>query len=178
VEPVLDHNTLDLLTLLTLSAHLVRAVRSPGARLLHPSSLAAAGRLLIERGDAARGEALLRSLAAGSNDDADPVVYGCLHLLSEHLRRTHRHAEAVGLWGRMRRVAGLSDLRPWTAEAIALEHRLDNVPAALALVECLLEDAGDAGRLWRDEVQAFEKRRARLRRKVDKSSASEPAEPA
>jgi uncharacterized protein YprB with RNaseH-like and TPR domain len=166
VLPVLDHNTLDLLTLLTLSAHLVRCVRAPGVRLLHPSSLAAAGKLLLERGDAARGEALLRALAAGSEDDADPVVYGCLHLLAEHLRRTDRHAEAVGLWRRMRRVAGLSDLRPWTSEAIALEHRLDRIPDALDLVERLLEDAGDAGRRWHSEIREFEGRLARLRRKV------------
>lgn len=169
VEPVLDHNTLDLLTLLTLSAHLVRCVRAPGARLPHPSSVAAAGKLLIERGEAERGEALLRTLAIDAVDDAEPVVYGSLHLLAEHLRRTQRHDEAVKLWSRMRRVAGLSDLRPWLAEAIALEHRLDRVPEALKLVERLLEDAGDAGRLWHTEIREFEHRRARLRKKVDRA---------
>jgi hypothetical protein len=66
----------------------------------------------------------------------------------------------------MRRVAGLSDLRPWTSEAIALEHRLDRIPDALDLVERLLEDAGDAGRRWHSEIREFEGRLARLRRKV------------
>jgi len=175
VEAVLDHNTIDLLTLLTLSAHLVRCVRAPGARLLHPSSLAAAGKLLLERGDEDRGEALLRRLSEGAADDAEPVVYGCLHLLAEHLRRTERYDEAVSLWRRMRRVAGLSDLRPWTAEAIALEHRLDRVPDAVALVERLLEDAGDAGKLWHAEIREFEHRLARLRKKSARGSAGEGA---
>jgi len=176
IEAVLDHNTLDILTLITLSTHLVRCVRAPGARLLHPSSLAAAGKLLIERGDADRGESLLRTLADGSSDDAEPVVYGCLHLLAEHLRRTDRHREAVELWRRMRRVAGLSDLRPWTAEAIALEHRLDRVPDALALVRRLLEDAGDAGRLWHAEIREFEGRLARLEKKVARATESAAAQ--
>lgn len=165
VEPVLDHNTLDLLTLLTLAAHLVRCVRAPGARLLHASSLAAAGKLLLERSDSGRGEALLRTLVDGAADDAEPSVYGSLHLLAEHLRKSERYAEAVELWRRMRRVAGLSDLRPWRGEAIALEHRLDRVDEARALVERLMEDAAHAGRLWDPDVKEFEGRLARLRRK-------------
>lgn len=167
VERVLDHNALDLLSLVALCAHLDRCVRAPGAALPEPSALAAAGRLLIERGAEERGEQVLQLLARG--DALDPVVYGSLHVLADHYRRQGRHDEALPLWRRMRQAAGTADLRPWVAEAIALEHRLAKTDEALTLVDELLSKLdllGSAAIVGDEELEALRHRRQRLARKA------------
>ena len=164
---VLDHNALDLLSLVTLCGHLDRCVRAPGAALPESSALSAAGRLLIERGAPDRGEQVLRLLIAG--DALDPVVYGSLHTLAEHYRRSGRFVEALPLWTRMRGAAGAADLRPWVAEAIALEHRLARTGDALELVDELLrrlEGLGSAAVVGDLELDALRHRRDRLARKT------------
>ena len=134
---VLDHNVLDLLSMVTLSGHLARALRAPGLCLAEPSMLAGAARLLMHRGQHGRAETLLRRLTSGSSHD--PVVYTSLARLSEHLRKTGRHGEAMLLWERMIEEKGISDLAPWRAAAIALERRLGKPRQALDLVLEVLE---------------------------------------
>lgn len=167
VERVLDHNALDLLSLVALCAHLDRCVRAPGAALPEPAALAAAGRLLIERGAEDRGEQVLQILIRG--DALDPVVYGSLHVLAEHYRRCGRYEDALPLWSCMRRAAGASDLRPWVAEAIALEHRLGRTTDALRLVDELLDQLatlGSSAAVLPPELDALQHRRDRLARKA------------
>ncbi len=161
VARVQDHNALDLLSLVALTAHLDRCVRAPGAALPEPAALAQAGRLLVERGEEERGEQVLGILARG--DAADPVVYGALHVLGEHLRRAGRTAEALPLWERMRAAAGVHDLHPWVAAAIALEHRLGRPDEAMALVDRALADLQASGAFVAPEERtALERRRERL----------------
>lgn len=165
IRRVQDHNALDLLSLVTLSAHLARCVRAPGAALADPAALAQAGRLLLERGEGERGEEVLGMLARG--DAGDPVVYGAMHHLAEHYRREGRYADALPLWERMRTAAGANDLYPWRAAAIALEHRVGRQGDALSLVESALDAlARGEGFAGRDELAALLARRERLRRKV------------
>ncbi len=167
VRRVLDHNALDLLSLIALCADLDRCVRAPGAALPDPAALAAAGRLLIERGAADRGEHILQLLICG--DAADPVVYGSLHVLAEHYRKQERHAEALPLWTRMRQAAGTADLRPWLCEVIALEHRLGRAGDALGLVGELLarlDRGSQVSVVPTGDMNALHRRRERLERKV------------
>lgn len=159
VEPVIEHNVLDLLSLLTLGGHLARCVEAPGAALPEPTTLVQAARLLLDRGEEQRAEEILRLLTRGAGDD--PVVYGALGIYADHLRRSERYEEALALWRRMMDAAGTADLEPWQAAAIALEWRLGRPAEALDLVERVLEEVGDDP-LMEPEVEAFQRRRERL----------------
>jgi uncharacterized protein len=159
VEPVIDHNVLDLLSLLTLAAHLARCVEAPGAALPEPTALVSAARLLLERGEEERAEEVLELLTRGAADE--PVVYGALGIYAEHLRRTERHGRALELWRRMMGAAGVADLAPWRAASIALEWRLDRKAEALELVDDVLDRVGDDP-LAELEVEEFRRRRQRL----------------
>ena len=163
VRRVQDHNALDLISLVGLTAHLHRCVVAPGAALPDPRALVQAGRLLVERGDHRTGEEVLRLVARG--DASDPVVYGALHVLGEHLRRGRRYDEAVSLWQRMRLAAGLADVHPWIALAIAFEHRLGRTGDALDLVDELWARQGE-GYLTAEQREDLERRRERLQRKA------------
>ena len=163
--PVQDHNTLDLLTLATLAGHLEGCVRAPGATIPEPGALVGAARLLLERGEPERGEDVLRMVSQGAA--TDPIVYGALGLLGEQLRRTGRHRDALPLWSRMRDAAGGSDPDPWRRAAIALEWRLSDPAGALHLVrEFLACIDGATEAALAPELQAMERRRARLEAKV------------
>ncbi|MCO4768797.1 MAG: ribonuclease H-like domain-containing protein [Deltaproteobacteria bacterium] len=169
VRRVQDHNALDLLSLVTLTAHLDRCVQAPGAALPDPAALAQAGRLLVERGEIDRGEQVLQILTRG--DAQDPVVYGAMHHLAEHLRRSGRHEEALPLWRRMRAAAGGQDLHPWRSEAVALEHRLDRAGEALDVVDELLARlANGDGFAAQDELDGLLHRQERLRRRTGLSA--------
>ncbi len=151
--PVLDHNTLDLLSLVTLGGHLADCVRRPETTLPEPQALAQAARLMLQRGDEQRGERLLRRLLSQralqqvvesqggdlqerpDTQPFDPVIYGASWVLAEHLRRQARHDEALPVLLSMCAAAGPFDLRPWRAAAIALERRLGQPGEALALVD-------------------------------------------
>lgn len=170
LAPVLDHNAIDLVSLLTLGAHLVACVQAPGAKLPEPRALVAAARLLLERGEAERGEEVLRMLVRDRADD--PVAYGAHGVLAEHLRRAGRHAEALTLWRQMMRSAGAADLDPWVCAAIALEWRLDRPADALDLVEDLLDRLST--RRFVPELPELHRRRDRLRRRVDATRPDDP----
>jgi len=163
---VLDHNVLDLLSMVTLSGHLASALRAPGLCLAEPAMLAGAARLLMQRGQSDRAEILLRRLASGSSHD--PVVYTSLARLSEHLRKTGRHGEALLLWQRMMEEKGILDLTPWRAAAIALERRLGKPRKALELVNELLEriEHLDQEAGLSSESSDFSRRKERLEKVV------------
>lgn len=163
LHPVQQHNTMDVLSLVTLASHLDRCVRAPGAAIPEPRALIAAARLLLERGEAERGEEVLGLVCRG--DAGDPVVYGGLAIWAEHHRKQGRHDRAVQLWRRMRAAAGTADLLPWRREAIALEWHLQQHEGALEIVEGWLS-ASEPDPVLRPEHEAMERRRQRLRRKL------------
>lgn len=170
LTPVVDHNALDLLSLATLLGHLEACVRAPGVAIPEPGALVAAGRLLLDRGEPERGEEVLRMVARG--DAQDPVVYGALTVLGDHLRRTERHAEALPLWARMRDSAGGSDPTPWVRAAIALEWQLRDPASALALVDAFLERVDAvAAAAFAPELADMARRRQRLLDKVQRANA-------
>ncbi len=173
LAPVIDHNAIDLLSLLTLGAHLVACVEAPGAAIPEPRALVAAAKLLLERGETDRGEDVLKILVRGTDDD--PATYAALGLLAEHLRKGERWGEALPLWARMRRIAGIADVEPWVAAAIALEWRVDRPEDALEIVEDALERMEYAGETRTPEYDDLEHRRARLRSKVDGGRRADPA---
>ena len=166
---VLDHNVLDLLSLLTLGGHLSRALRTPGLCLAEPAMLAGAARLLLQRGQPQVGEALLHRLSSGSSHD--DVVYRALASLAEHLRKMGRHDEALPLWRRMMEEKGITNLAPWRATVIALERRLGQPQQALAVITEVLEQIValpvHSGR--ESDLVEFSSRRDRLTRRLESS---------
>jgi uncharacterized protein YprB with RNaseH-like and TPR domain len=168
LQPVIEHNLLDILSLVTLGGHLARCLADPMGAITQKKARVAAGRLLIERGEAKGGEHILRSVASG--DAADSVVYSAIGLLADVLRKTGRHQQAHSLWARMMDARGARDLEPWIGSAIALEHRLGRPAEALALVNDLL------GRILPGDICGFEReqlnrRRDRLVRKAEESQS-------
>lgn len=172
LEPVIEHNVLDVLSLVTLGGHLARCVEAPGLAMPQPRALVGAGRLLLDRGEGERGEEVLRMVARG--DAGDPVAYAALRLLGDHLRKTGRYEEAIRLWRRMMEASGVEDLAPWKCAAVALEHRVGRPREALALVDRVLGQLGDEDPLHQPEIDSFKHRRARLAAKA----AGAPAGPA
>ncbi len=164
--PVLEHNVLDLFSLLTLGGHLAQSLQSPGLCLAEPAMLAGAARLFLQRGQQERGESLLRRLSAGSSHDE--VVYQALGQLSEHLRKTGRHREAIPIWQRMMEEKGLEDLSPWRAAAIAFERRLGRPEEALELTREVLRrvELSTPGYVNKAQVVEFSARRERLERRL------------
>lgn len=156
LQPVISHNLLDVLSLVTLGAKFATSLdlaRLPSA----PKTVqVAVARLLLLRGDAGEGEVVLRRITRG--DPRESVVYSAMGLLAEHLRKNSRHVESTHLWARMIEAAGADDLAPWMGLVIALEHRLGRPGDALALVDRLLE------RMPRDGVSSPERRRLTHRR--------------
>ncbi|MEE2829282.1 MAG: ribonuclease H-like domain-containing protein [Myxococcota bacterium] len=169
LEPVLEHNLVDILSLVTLAGHLARCLSDPGAALPQPRALLGLARLLLERGAAERGEEILRLAAHGSPED--PVVYAALGLLAEQLRKTDRHQEALVIWRTMISASGTSDLRPWRRAAIALEHRLGRSAEARELVETLLGSLEGPDGLLAFEIEGFRHRLDRLVRRAAVSRA-------
>ncbi len=168
LQPVLDHNALDVLTLATLAADLTRCVVAPGAALPEPRALVAAARLLLDRGEPERAVEVLQMVVRGS--DEDPVVYGALGVWGEHLRKQGRHDEALPLWARMRAGAGGSDPEPWRRAAIALEWNLARPAEALELVEEFLARVpGQLAAAIAPELEAMERRRERLRKRLSRA---------
>ena len=163
LQPVISHNLLDLLSLLTLAARLADLLAGRDLDAVPVTIQVAVARLMVLRGEADHGETVLRRIASG--DPRDPVIYSALGLLADHLRKTSRHTESIGLWSRMIEAVGAEDLAPWMGLAIALEHRLGRPEEALELVDRLLDRLLRDGTVG-DEVRGLTHRRARLARKA------------
>lgn len=174
LEPILDHNLLDILSLASLAGFLSRTIEAPGIVSPEPAALLGVARLLKERGHTERASSVLELVARG--DAHCPLAYAALSQLADLCRRAGRYEAALAHWERMTEACGTTDLEPWIGRAIALEHRLGRPACALELVDDLLGQL--AGRPWAargPEREALIRRRERLRLKVAKSR-SDPAQ--
>ena len=168
LEPILDHNLLDVLSLASLAGFLSRTIEAPGIVSPSPAALLGVARLLEDRGQPDRARSVLELVARG--DASCPLAYAALSQLAKLCRRAGRYEAAIAHWERMAEACGTTDLEPWIGRAIALEHRLGRPACALELVESLLEQL--VGRPWAvkgPERDALSRRRERLRLKVAKS---------
>ncbi len=167
IAPVLDHNTLDLLSLVTLLVQLGNQLREPGRTLAEPAARCAAGRLLLDRGDVERGEAVLKGLLGDLDDwDAqDPVLYGAARVLAERWRRVDP-ASAHRVLQRMQAGAGGADPWPWDLAARMLERDALDPGAALVVVDRWLSVLAEAPGTWVADREAAERRRTRLLRRL------------
>jgi hypothetical protein len=168
LEPVLEHNRLDLVSLAAVTAHAVRLARGGDRVCRDEAEALALGRVLERAGAFDRAEACYRRAAQAS----------CLEVRGEALyrfglrcRRDHRFDEAAAAWREIvaltepscRRFKGISQLRQFALEALAIheEHRERDLDAARELAVFALTEQETPAR-----VGGLRHRLARLDRKL------------
>ena len=179
LEPVLEHNRLDLVSLAAVTARAIRMAEQGVAACRDSAEALALGRVYERAEDSTRAEGCYRRAASS----ADVEVRGeALYRLALRCRRDRRFDEAAVLWRellgclesrRARRTPTLEALRQFAAEALAVhnEHRARDYVAARELAMFALDETSDAAgrrheglrhRLARLERKISERRDARL----------------
>jgi uncharacterized protein YprB with RNaseH-like and TPR domain len=183
LEPVLEHNRLDLVSLAAVMSRGLQLARDGHASCRDGAEALALGRV-YERAagdDAAEGrtQMLARAEACYSKaaESGKPDVRGeALYRLGLRHRRERRFVEAAAIWREVialteprsvRRVAGLAELRRFAAEALAIhhEHRERDLTGARELALFALQEA-DGHR-----AEGMRHRIARIDRKIDRKEA-------
>jgi uncharacterized protein len=145
LEPVLEHNRLDLISLAAVAAHAVDLVEHGAPRCRDAAEALALGKV-YERA-AAVDRALTCFEHAAADRHASPEIAGeALYRLGVRLRRDRRFAEAAEVWRRILDVKGrgqvVRTLRRYATEALAVhhEHREKDFAGARELAMALLDD--------------------------------------
>lgn len=177
LEPVLEHNRLDLLSLAIMTAQALRLLAGAPETSTTARESLGAGRLLERAGRMAAAERCYRDAAARARFERGPdtgeVRAEALRLLARCCRRAERFGEALEAWGALAAERTTPPaLRREALEAIAIhhEHRTKDLDEAyryarLSLAERVGLRSMDAGRY----------RLARLSRKLERrASRQEP----
>jgi len=136
LEPVLEHNRLDLVSLAAVTARAARLAQQGHEACRDGSEALALGRVYERAGSFDRAEACFRGAAAS---DATEIKAEALYRLALRFRRDRRYEEAAAIWRdvlawteRTRGKRSLLELRQVAAEALAihLEHRRRDLTGA------------------------------------------------
>ena len=174
LEPVLEHNRLDLISLAAVTAHAVQLVEEGTARCRDAAEILALGKV-FERAGRVEQAIQAYGLAAGSTDAHVDVTAEALYRLAIRHRRDRRFMEAAACWRRLldlkqgrtgRRSTLLAPLRQVAVEALAIhhEHRERDYAGARELALQLLDDADVV--TARVKADTTRRRLARLDRKL------------
>jgi uncharacterized protein len=189
LEPVLEHNRLDLVSLAAVTARALRLAEDGVGACRDSSEALALGRVYERAGDPTRAESCYRRAVAS---DSVEVRGEALYRLGLRCRRERRFEEAADSWrallsfreSRLVRMSPtLEALWQFAAEALAIhqEHRVRDYVAAKELAMFALEEISDAaggrqaprphGRNGREsrENDGLRHRLARLEQKISKS---------
>jgi hypothetical protein len=179
LEPVLEHNRIDLVSLAAVTAHAVRLVQdgTPGCR--DGAEALALGKVYERAGCVDRALVCFEHAAADRGAHID-VTAEALYLKARRLRRERRFPEAAAVWRTIlelrhprfgRRSALLLPLRQVAAEALAVhhEHRERDYAGAKELALMLLQESAEAN--LRPKTEATRHRLARLERKLSTGTA-------
>jgi uncharacterized protein YprB with RNaseH-like and TPR domain len=169
LEPVLEHNRLDLVSLAAVTARAARLVDDGAEGCPDCAQALALGRVYERAGAVDRAEACYRRAAAS---DVAAVRGEGLYRLGLRCRRDRRFGEAADAWralialtehGAFRRTPAGSALREFAVEALAIhhEHRDRDLHAARELAMFALEEGPGARR-----ADGYRHRLARLDRKI------------
>jgi uncharacterized protein YprB with RNaseH-like and TPR domain len=180
LEPVLEHNRLDLISLAAVCAHAVQLVEEGTPACRDAAEALSLGRVYERAGCVDRAIAAYERAAADPSAPIDVMLEG-IYRLGLRLRRDRRFAEAADCWRRLlevkqgrlgRRSTLLAPLRQFAVEALAIhhEHRERDYEGAKELTLQLL-DEGD-GRAAPVKIDATRRRLARLDRKLSIAAAS------
>jgi tetratricopeptide (TPR) repeat protein len=187
LEPVLEHNRLDLISLAAVSAHAVQLVEEGPGRCRDAAEALALGKV-YERADCAERALSAYRRAAEEAEAPIEVRAEAIYRVGLRLRRDRRYVEAADCWRRLLELKPgrfgrgselLASLRQFAVEALAIhqEHRERDYVGAKELTLQLLEDADDwsrpspAGRENR-RADATRHRLARLEKKLAKRNDS------
>ncbi len=187
LEPVLEHNRLDLVSLAAVMARAVHLAREGQTACRDCAEALALGRVFERAGGDdrfhGRASALTRAEACytrAAESRAADVKGEALYRLGIRYRRERRFAEAAAIWREVielteprgvRRVGALGELRQLAAEALAIhhEHRERDLTGARELALFALQEAG--GR----RADGMRHRLARLDRKICRTTAPKSA---
>jgi hypothetical protein len=168
LEPVLEHNRLDLVSLAAVMGRAVRLAREGHASCRDCEEALALGRVLERAGAAERADACYRR---ATESERLEVKGEALYRLGLKCRRDRRYADAAAIWRELlalteaaatRHHTVVTSLRQFAAEALAIhhEHRDRDLLTARELALFALEEA-DAS-----DVSGLSRRVARLDRKI------------
>jgi uncharacterized protein len=179
LEPVLEHNRLDLVSLAAVTARAAQLVEYGADGNLDAAQALAVGRIYERAGLVDRAEACYQRAAAVEHVDAAEVtdVKGeALYRLGIRYRRTRRFEQAASIWRRIvelteprgvRRRGSNAALRQFAVEALAIhhEHRDRDYRAARELALFALAEGHETNERG---VSSFRHRVARLDRKLER----------
>ena len=174
LEPVLEHNRLDLISLAAVCAHAVQLVEEGSARCRDAAEALALGKVYERAGCIDKAMTAYERAAADPSAHID-VVLEAIYRLGVRLRRDRRFNEAADCWRRLlevkqgrlgRRSELLVPLRQYAVEALAIhrEHRERDYEGAKELTLRLLEESEEGH--FRLKAEATQHRLARLEKKI------------
>ena len=176
LEPVLEHNRLDLVSLAAVTARAARLAHEGADACPDGQQALALGRIYERAGLVDRADACYRRATLCSNSD---IQSEALYRLGLRFRRERRFTEAADIWRALieltesaagRRLPSASALRQFAVEALAIhhEHRERNLRAARELAMFGLEEEPDERR-----ADSYRHRLARLERKLAKQETAQ-----
>jgi uncharacterized protein YprB with RNaseH-like and TPR domain len=176
LEPVLEHNRLDLVSLAAVTARAARLVHEGADACPDGQQALALGRIYERAGSIDRAEACYRRAASCSNAD---IRSEGLYRLGLRCRRERRFTEAADAWRALieltdsaagRRLPSAAALRQFAVEALAIhhEHRERNLRAARELAIFGLEEESNERR-----ADGYRHRLARLERKLARQETAQ-----
>jgi tetratricopeptide (TPR) repeat protein len=172
LEPVLEHNRLDLISLAAVVSEGVQLVEEGQDRCRDGAEALSLGKVYERAGSIERAIGCYTRAAADASACID-ITAEALYRLGVRLRRDRRYADAAECWRRIldlrsrRTSALLAPLRQYAVEALAIhhEHRERDYEGAKELTLQLLEESDD----WvRPRTEANRHRLARLEKKIAK----------
>ena len=180
LEPVLEHNRLDLVSLAAVTARAVRLVEEGADGCADGPQALAVGRIYERAGLVDRAEGCYRR---ASTSDSVEVRCEALYRLGLRCRRERRFSDAASLWREIvsltesrsaRRNTTAAALRQFAVEALAIhhEHRDVDLHTARELALFALKEDRERGTGSR-RTDGFVHRLARLERKLEKRAARE-----
>lgn len=156
---VIEHNALDVLSMVTLAGKIGRMLADPEeAGGLEAGECLALGELHRRRGEPGAEAWYARARDRAESPEA---WWEASRRLAEALRKLDREAEAAAIWAEMRAAPRPLDAGPWEEEAKREEHRLRRLDRALALVE-------EATARGVPGAERLAGRAARLRRRLER----------
>ncbi len=168
LEPVLEHNRLDLLSLAAVAGGVARMLEEGPEAARNAHECLALGRLFERSGEGTRATACYERAAepeAGAVWQADPIIQReALRRLASRHRRDRRYEEAAAAWQQLLDLGGDRgglEFEALHALAVHHEHRSKDLTVARAIVLRALAATPD-----RREQEALRHRLARIERKL------------
>jgi hypothetical protein len=167
LEPVLEHNRLDLVSLAAVTGRAARLARDGDGACRDSSEALALGRIFERAGTFVRAEACYRrALSSSSVEQRAEAMYR----LGLRCRRERRFDEAAAIWRDVltltyrRRTTIMVELRQFAVEALAIhhEHRVRDLDTARELALFALEEASEQP----GALDGIQHRLARIDRKL------------